>query len=360
MLGLSIGGCVVVMVGCIVLLVLIQRPLSSLQENMVLAAELHNDRVHTSTYLRDIARMSAVFDGMNQQLLIARSFVPEAVLLGKTEDSQEECGDEEGSVTHDHTSSHVSKHMSVGSRLVSASGHDNPESSMMTGSSGNSSNGMAKLFNVAEKRVGVLSLNLVGFHALCAPEKFATRAHKINELSTTLLTLAVACSHAERGVMDSFHGDHFTLTFNASRVVSGPLAAAVRTANAFIEEVRQRGQFDGCRGVAAGAASGRAHVGTFGIEGYRRMSVVGDVYRAANGLQQAPVQFLRMSGVLREACAIEEGGLKELGNCAFHMQAVGCVQGSAYRSAARAGAEKAPPAVYFAHPAVVGVFGGGR
>ena len=54
------------------------------------AAELHNDRVvHTSTYLRDVAQLSAVFDGMNQQLLIARSFVPEAVLLGKTDDSHD-------------------------------------------------------------------------------------------------------------------------------------------------------------------------------------------------------------------------------------------------------------------------------
>ena len=342
-LGLSVGSCVLVVAGCVALLVLIQRPLSSLKENMMQAAELHNDRVeHTSTYLRDIAHLSTVFDGMNQQLLIARSFVPEAVLLGKTEDSQEDA-DDEGSVTGTHQGSEQT-------RVSRASQRVEPDSTIggATNTSSNSSNGMAKLFNVAEKRVGVLSLNLVGFHGLCAPERHLTRAHKIHELSTALLTMAVGCAHRERGVMDSFHGDHFVLTFNASRAVAGPLAAAVRTANAFIGEVQESGQFDGCGGVGAGAASGRAHVGTFGIDGYRRMSVVGEAYRAANALQQAAVQFLRMNAsVLREGCLVEEAALKELGSCAFHLQVVGCMQSSAHRAAGG----KAAATAYYAHPA---------
>ena len=337
-LGLSIGSCALVIAGCVALLVLIQRPLSSLMENMVLAAELHNDRVvHTGTYLRDIARLSAVFDGMNQQLLIARSFVPEAVLLGKTEDSQEDLADE-GSVMGDTASLNTGRHTA-------------PTSTEVVTNSTVSSGGMAKLFNIAEKRVAALSLNLVGFHALVAPDPQASRTQRIHDVSTELLELAVACAHSERGVMDSFHGDHFVLTFNASRAVGTPLAAAVRTANAFIAEVHGSGTFDGCRGVAAGASAGRAVVGTFGIDGYRRLSVVGEVYRNAHALQQAAVQLLRMNqqAVLgREGCMVDGPALKELGSCPFHMQVVGCVQGSEQRAAAGGSVKATPPIVYFA------------
>ena len=352
-LGLSIGCCVLIIAGCVALLMMIRNPLSKLKENMLLAAELHNDRVeHTSTYLSEILALSAVFDGMNQQLLIARSFVPEAVLLGKTDDSHD--ADDEGSVmdaTEEKSTLHSKQRSSVarggGGLASSALGAGANETIDGTNVSKNSSNGISKLFNVAEKRVGVLSLNLVGFHALCAPERTITRARKINDISTSLLTIAVACSHRERGVMDSFHGDHFTLTFNASRAVAGPLAAAVRTANNFIFEVSENAVFWPVKGVAAGAAAGKAHVGTFGIDGYRRMSVVGDVYRAAIALQHASVQFLRINEHLgiQEGCMVEESAVKELGNCAIHLHAVGCIQSSEHR---RCDTPKAPPVVFYA------------
>ena len=347
-LGLSIGSCVFVVVGCVFLLILIQRPLASLMTNMMEAAELHNDRVeHTATYLRDISQLSFVFDSMNQQLLIARSFVPEAVLLGKSVDSDDDDGkDEEGSFTGADNSMNTVHTTNTGMK-----DHTMAQSTInLTNNSSDSSNGgMGKLFNIAEKRAGVLSLNLVGFHALCAPEKNASRVYKINELSTALLSLAVSCAHGERGVMDSFHGDHFVLTFNASRAVAGPLAAAVRTAGAFIDEVRNQSQFDGCGGVGAGAAVGRSHVGTFGIDGYRRMSVVGEAYRTATALQQASVQLLRLNqGRVAEGCLVEESSLKELSNCAVHLQLVTCLQSSAYR-ASQANDKSGPTNAYYAH-----------
>ena len=44
-LGLSVASCVLIIAGCVILLVLIQLPLSSLEENMMHAADLHKDRV---------------------------------------------------------------------------------------------------------------------------------------------------------------------------------------------------------------------------------------------------------------------------------------------------------------------------
>ena len=320
----AVGCCVLLVVGCVLLLWVIYQPIASLGVNMMLAAELHNDRVeHTRTYLRDISKLSSIFDQMNQQLLVARSFVPEAVLLGKTEDSQEgNDADDEGSVAEGTASRSQQSH--VKSVEVTAT-----EGTGQTTSSGGN---ITKLFNIAEKRVGVLSLNLVGFHEMCAPSRQSNRTRRMQDITTSLLTLAVASSHGERGVMDSFHGDHFTITFNASRVVAGPLAAAVRTGNSFIRQVRA--ELNVAAGsVAAGAAVSRAHVGTFGIDGYRRMSVIGDGYRAATALQLAAVQLLRMSqGRVGEGVFVGSSALKELGSGAFHLQAVGLVQTSQLRS----------------------------
>ena len=79
--------CVVVVAGCIALLLAIRPTLRQLQENMLLASELRNNLVvHTSSRLTELAELSAVFDDMNQRLTIARSFVPEAILLGQEDE----------------------------------------------------------------------------------------------------------------------------------------------------------------------------------------------------------------------------------------------------------------------------------
>ena len=156
--------------------------------------------------------------------------------------------------------------------------------------------------------------------------------------------------------MDSFHGDHFILTFNASRVVAGPLAAAIRTAHLITAEVADDTTFQGCLGIATGASSGRAHIGTFGIDGYRRLSVIGEPFRQATLLQQAAVQILRINNdgtsaqsPLSNGCLVEEVSLKEVANSAFHAQAVGTIQSSRHRAF---GGEKAPTIAYFVHPAI--------
>ena len=334
-------------------LIFIRGPLAALKTNMIRAAALHNDEVEqTLSPIAEISDLSKVFDGMNQQLLIARSFVPEAVLIGKTEGSHDAEDDDEGSFEIKSTTQHSRQPSSAAPR-----GHKHEfdfatiteETSQQ---SKTSSNGMAKLFNVIEKRVGVLSLNIVGFHALCTPDRVASRANKTNSISTTLLTLAVACSHRERGVMDSFHGDHFILTFNASRSVTGPLAAAVRAADNFISQVHEA---LGATGVAAGAAAGKALVGTFGIDGYRRMSVVGEPYRTAVALQLAAVQHLRINGGVlppaSEGCMVDESAPKELSNSAIRLQIVGCAQSAQQRAKTTTAPPKgASPVVYSARP----------
>ena len=186
------GCCVLLVVGCALLLVVIYRPLASLGMNMLHAAELHNDRVeHTRTYLREISTLSSIFDQMNQQLLVARSFVPEAVLLGKTEDaSREEGVDDEGSILGEGTRASVATSRSLKSR----SGVFDEIATEGSGATESSGDNIAKLFNVCEKRVGVLSLNLVGLHDMCAPGRQSNRTRRVQEITASLLTLALAGS----------------------------------------------------------------------------------------------------------------------------------------------------------------------
>ena len=363
-LALACSCCVLLLVGGVAILFLIYRPLARLQHNMLEAANLHNDCVvHTHSYIRDIAEVSGVFDQMNQQLLIARSFVPEAVLLGKSEESQHISEVDEGSILADDDEELDGDSDSPFKNVK----HPHPPSeheggSVLTGGTAESSGsgGMPKLFNVAERRISVLSLNVLGFHHLCGH-----KSHRIHDLSTALLSLAVYCAHHERGVMDSFHGDHFTITFNASRAVAGPLAAAVRTANDFIHRLSADKDLQlSTATVAAGAAGGKAHIGTFGIDGYRRMSVIGAPYRAATALQLAAAQFLRLGGFAATGapvgCLVEGTSEQELTSNAFHLQMVGCIQSSRHRSKRSTGGN--PPTVAcFAHDATdCGGVGGGQ
>ena len=341
--------CVLMIVGCVGLLMCIRPALSKLQDNMLLASELQNDRVeHTDSVLTDIAELSSVFDEMNKRLLVARSFVPEAVLLGQQDNTQDD--DDEGSVairgrtgSKRTIGSQLSNSMLARSSIVRSgtiqTSQDTPTSVM-------SSEKLARLFVMGEKRVTVLALNLLGFNNLLTIDKHIPRAQRIHEISAQLLTIVVAAAQEERGVMDSFHGDHFILTFNASRAVAGALGAAVRTAGAISVAVRHDSMFRGSLGLSAGAASGKTHVGTLGIDGHRRLSVVGHAYRSAVGLQGVCAQFMqrtatRKSGGVTAGCVVDEQALKEISSSGIYMQLIGCATNAAGRDD--------PTNVYAAH-----------
>ena len=70
---------------------------------------------------------------------------------------------------------------------------------------------MSKLFTMSEKRVAILSLNLVGFNRV-ALDRPGLRPQRIGDVTSHLLGIVVAAAQSERAVMDSFHGDHFVLS----------------------------------------------------------------------------------------------------------------------------------------------------
>ena len=321
--------CVVVVAGCIALLLAIRPTLRQLQENMLLASELRNNLVvHTPSRLTELVELSAVFDDMNQRLTIARSFVPEAILLGQDDEeaNEEELGESSVLIESKPSSRKQSSVMSTRSSIYSVLRQTQDKTSSLESSMAGEK--MSKLFTMAEKRVAILSLNLVGFNRV-ALNQAGLRPQRINDVTSRLLSIVVAAAQREKGVMDSFHGDHFVLSYNASRVVGNGLMSAVRTASSVCDEVRRDGRFSGCCGVAAGAASGKAQVGTLGIDGHRRFSIVGPVYRNAIALQAVCAQFLQKTAgrggrkIPQSGCIVDEAAVKEIGECGLYMQLVG-------------------------------------
>ena len=322
--------CAVIVAGCVALLLAIGTTLRGLQKNMLLASELRTSLVvHTPSRLTEIAELSAVFDDMNQRLTIARSFVPEAILLGQeSEDTNDDDHLDESSLRAEseevaprHSSALSKSSKSSGLRPAIQDQSSSFESSL-------ASEKMSKLLTISEKRVAILSLNLVGFNRLTL-DRAGPRSQRVSDITSRLLSIVVSAAQSERGVMDSFHGDHFIVSFNATRAVGNGLVAAVRTANAVGDEVRRDSRFAECLGLAAGAASGKAQIGSLGIDGHRRFSIVGSVYRNAIALQAVCAQFLQKTSSNRgnkptsPGCFVDGVTVKEIGDCGLYMQLCG-------------------------------------
>jgi class 3 adenylate cyclase len=116
----------------------------------------------------------------------------------------------------------------------------------------------------------VVAINMVGFHGVALRDS-AARLVSMSEALTSLVVHAVA---EERGVVDSFHGDHFLLTFN----VASSCATHIIRASVCALRIGQRaaGAFGelGLR-IAGGVATSPVRLGNLGCKDSRRFSIVG-------------------------------------------------------------------------------------
>jgi hypothetical protein len=156
--------------------------------------------------------------------------------------------------------------------------------------------------------VSVVYVNVVGFHQAALREGAA----RLAQMSETLTSAVVSATAAERGVVDSFHGDQFVLTFNAAAACATHATRAPRCAlriaqrchqlttnggpavlgspidllpsrSSFLFEQLSTSNQSGSAGVngpsvfviTAGVATGPARCGTLGCNQSRRFSVVG-------------------------------------------------------------------------------------
>jgi class 3 adenylate cyclase len=128
--------------------------------------------------------------------------------------------------------------------------------------------------------VSVAALNVVGFHAAALRDG----AVRLGNIAEALTALIAAAAMEERGVVDSFHGDHFLLTFNAAASCATHTIRAAKCALRIGQRAAATFAELGVR-VAGGVASGPARCGTLGSKDARRFSIVGAAVPQAYALE---------------------------------------------------------------------------
>ena len=127
--------------------------------------------------------------------------------------------------------------------------------------------------------VTVLVLNLRGFHA-------ATKSLDVDSVLRRYADTVTAVMKGlsdNKGVLDTFQGDHFTATFNAVTT------AAQHSRRATVAALRIAAAVAGCGfelKTSAGVATGRALVGNAGNSEMKKFCVVGGVFTQAAALER--------------------------------------------------------------------------
>lgn len=97
------------------------------------------------------------------------------------------------------------------------------------------------------------------------------------ERSATIVEVVSGAAAAHRGIVDTFHGDHFVVTFNAASHTGTHVVKAAAAAMKMIATTE---------GLTVGIASGVAIVGNFGTSSLRKFCTIGSVYHHATVLQR--------------------------------------------------------------------------
>ena len=127
------------------------------------------------------------------------------------------------------------------------------------------------------RKVAVVFVNLSGFHI----------SNRVVEQLPKVVSSIEQCAKKSKGVLDSFHGDHFMVTFNAMTTC----ALYMRGAVSFYCDLRE--MLDGLRvEFTAGIAAGEATVGIIGSDTTRKFSVVSSVVTDAAMLERSCVHLI--------------------------------------------------------------------
>eukprot|EP00744_Colponema_vietnamica_P002270 GILI01003595.1.p1 GENE.GILI01003595.1~~GILI01003595.1.p1 ORF type:complete len:829 (+),score=226.05 GILI01003595.1:114-2600(+) len=283
---------VVSCVACGVALYVLLHPLSVLSEMMEQAAELKDDSLGATTdksSMREIRLIQDSFERLSAQLKKAKSFLP-ASLLAQLESAGEE--EEEEAVQAGMTSCGTTTQ--DGQTVVSSNNNQRKMKgadtySQATARTNHSTSLAAKKvissnISLSHRGVTVAMLNLRNFHRNTMEHSSGLEASYgklVDEYQR------IAKDH--RGIMDSFHGDRFTFTFNSVRPCS---AHAAMAATAMLRIVSTMDHYaHGSTSVLAskvtcGVATGRCLVGNLGSDKAKRFTVIGAAFSHATVLER--------------------------------------------------------------------------
>ena len=160
---------------------------------------------------------------------------------------------------------------------------------------------------LVSKKVAVLVINARGTHRLA----LSSGAAKLETDQAILVELVEKCSRAEKGVVDSFQGDHFVLTFNAVRAVGTPGRNAALVSLAISTGAQHDGLALGQ--FSMGLSVGRALVGNVGSATMKKNCTIGAVYTNATGLE-------RLSKRVEHSCLLHGQAMADIEPIAYSLR----------------------------------------
>lgn len=152
------------------------------------------------------------------------------------------------------------------------------------------------------RRVSIVMGNLCGFHkalGLMGPQE-------LHGMHATVAQNILAIVNTNKGVLDQYHGDRFTVSFNASVACHNHTeraCAAILSIASTLSTLELRGY----TGIRLGCSTGPALCGTFGPEQLKRFCVVGAVVNQAFALMQQT----KLEGVLNLISASTSDAVKD-------------------------------------------------
>eukprot|EP00744_Colponema_vietnamica_P000408 GILI01000728.1.p1 GENE.GILI01000728.1~~GILI01000728.1.p1 ORF type:complete len:839 (-),score=211.33 GILI01000728.1:453-2969(-) len=301
--GITVGVVMIVVscVACGVALFVLLRPLSVLSTLMEMAAELKDDSLGATmdkSNMREIRLIQDSFERLIAQLKKAKSFLPAALLAqleSSSDEDETEADLEKNLTTKGPTESCVTSN-DGGTTCASSNGrrvgrgaaeHRGPTDSKSATqhTPGNSTSGkkiISSNVSLHSRNVTIAVLNIRNFH------------HHTSDPSTLEANYGILIDEFQRiakdhrGILDSFHGDRFTFTFNTVRPCATHAAMAATAMLKIVASMEQKAASGSLLGssISCGIATGKCLVGNLGSEKAKRYTVIGHAFTHAAVLER--------------------------------------------------------------------------
>lgn len=275
---------------------LIARPLQRLEARLYASVTLEDDVDEEGggkSVFTEILRIEEAYDKLQCELQKVKSFLPQSVLKQLEERDDEENDDDEGEIADSPTTSYARSATVDGGRTVSR----------RTDSVGRSTHHTMHSMTSEERRLAiergrtlnttsslqlrpctVVLVNTDGLHKHMKSPSTLTATH------TSIMNIIATHVNATKGVLDAFHGDRFTLTFNSSTNCASHGAKAAQFVLLVLHDVALQTTASPAKPAATplllrfGVATGRALCGNLGTEKIKRFCTVGPVLNQAQML----------------------------------------------------------------------------
>jgi len=176
------------------------------------------------------------------------------------------------------------------------------------------------------RTVGVLCVNLRNFHRLSSggggggglvmsstTMPTNSSVDYLQRIHSLICAVVESAANAERGIVDSFQGDHFIVTFNAARPVASIAQSAATVAMRIADEGERIETVLGRHHpFTMGLAMGRALVGNMGTDTMKRLCTVGRVVPEAVLLERMCRRVGQSCLATERTCADLEGVVRAI------------------------------------------------